>query len=126
MARLAEGSMRSTGPGLFLAALLGAFAAAGTASAQYETSTVPQHPRPVPDRWFIIHAGALLADANQPPQHNVSIIVKNDKIQAIRPGFVEPKDVATAPPATVQVVDLSTKFVMPGFIDAHVHTGGDG
>lgn len=44
-----------------------------------------------------------------------SIIVKNQKIDALSPD--------TLSPAGGQVIDVSGKYVLPGFIDAHTHMG---
>jgi imidazolonepropionase-like amidohydrolase len=62
---------------------------------------------------IVIHAGTLLDGVTEAPRRHVSIIVHDEKIAAIEPGFVTPSGAA--------VVDLSTATVMPGFIDCHVH-----
>jgi imidazolonepropionase-like amidohydrolase len=62
---------------------------------------------------IVIHAGTLLDGVTEVPRRHVSIIVHDEKIAAIEPGFVTPSGAA--------VVDLSTATVMPGFIDCHVH-----
>jgi imidazolonepropionase-like amidohydrolase len=104
-----------------LLALL-AFTSSG-ALAQTAPAVLAPAPLHTPDRWTVIHAGTLMADADKPIAHNVSIVVKNGKIDSIRPGMIGPGDVAGAAPGSVMVVDLSTKFVMAGLIDAHVHIG---
>src|SRR5262249_4292951 len=43
----------------------------------------------------------------------VSILIHDDKITGVEPGFVSP--------AGAEVIDLSTSTVMPGFIDCHIH-----
>ncbi len=59
-----------------------------------------------------IHAGRLLADpANGRVETNKTIVVEGGKIAAIRDGFV----------GEGRIVDLRDQFVMPGFIDSHVH-----
>jgi imidazolonepropionase-like amidohydrolase len=59
-----------------------------------------------------IHAGRLLADpATGRVETNKTIVVEGGKIAAIRDGFV----------GEGKVVDLRNQFVMPGFIDSHVH-----
>jgi len=67
-----------------------------------------------PEGTTIIHAGALLAVPGTAPQLEQSIIVRNGLIVEIRPGYLEGGK-------TDRVIDLSGKFVMPGFIDLHVH-----
>lgn len=63
---------------------------------------------------LVIHAGTLLDGRSDTPRRHVSILVHDDKIAAVRDGFVP------APPGA-EVVDLSRATVMPGFIDCHVH-----
>ena len=59
-----------------------------------------------------IHAGRLLADpASGRVETNKTIVVEGGKIAAIRDGFV----------GEGRIVDLRDQFVMPGFIDSHVH-----
>lgn len=63
---------------------------------------------------LVIHAGRLIDGTGAAPQTKVSILVHDDRIVAVKPGFV-----AAAPGATL--VDLSAKTVLPGLIDTHVH-----
>src|SRR5277367_2905726 len=58
---------------------------------------------------LVIHAGTLLDGIVDLPRHQVSIVVRDDKVLAIEAGFVSP--------AGVEVIDLSNAVVMPGFID---------
>ena len=65
----------------------------------------------------VIHAGTLIAaPGEERPRREVSILVRGERIEAIEDGFVTPDGAA--------IVDLSDDFVMPGFIDAHVHITG--
>ncbi len=62
----------------------------------------------------IIHAGHLIAaPGEERVRQEVSIIVRGDEIVGIEDGFIEAVD--------ADLVDLSDQWVMPGFIDAHVH-----
>ena len=61
----------------------------------------------------VIYAGTLLDGVSAAPQYQVSILVHDDRITAIAPGFKAP--------AGAEVIDLSSQTVMPGFIDCHVH-----
>lgn len=61
----------------------------------------------------VIHAGWLLAVPGEAPLTQQSILVRGERIEAVEAGFVTP-DGAT-------IIDLSDDYVMPGFIDSHVH-----
>ena len=65
----------------------------------------------------VIHAGALLADAREAPKRQQSLLIEDGRIKSIEAGFVDPPPGAT-------VIDLADKFVLPGFIDCHVHLTG--
>jgi imidazolonepropionase-like amidohydrolase len=60
-----------------------------------------------------IHAGTLIDGVSAQPVHQVTILVHDDQITAIQPGFTNP--------AGAEVIDLSAATLMPGFIDCHVH-----
>jgi imidazolonepropionase-like amidohydrolase len=66
----------------------------------------------------IIHAGQLIADASKPPMGPSTITVVDDRISGIAEGHVPP-------PAGASLIDLSSKTVLPGLIDTHVHLTGD-
>lgn len=62
----------------------------------------------------IIHAGTLIAaPGDERARTNASIIVENGRIAAVEDGFVT-RDGA-------DIIDLSDRWVLPGFIDSHVH-----
>ena len=62
-----------------------------------------------------IHCGKLIDTKNGKVLTNKTIIVSSKLIKSIEDGFVTPTD------ATVKVIDLKSKTVMPGWIDMHVH-----
>lgn len=70
----------------------------------------------------IIHAGTLLAIPGKAPLKQQSLIVRDGVIVEIRGGYVAASDFAAE--SEVRVIDLSNQFVMPGFIDLHVHLSG--
>jgi imidazolonepropionase-like amidohydrolase len=78
---------------LAIAALLGS----GTATAQN----------------YAIQAGRLIVDASRPARGLSTVIIENGRIARIEDG-------ATAP-AGATVVDMRSRTVLPGLIDAHVH-----
>ena len=83
---------------------LALMAATGLAQAQDASDEAPL---------TVIHAGWLLAIPGEAPLEDQSILVRGDRIESVEAGFVSP-DGAT-------IVDLSDDYVMPGFIDSHVH-----
>ena len=61
----------------------------------------------------VIYAGTLIDGVSKTPRSNVSIIIEGDRIAAIEDGFIERDD--------AELIDLSDRTVMPGFMDMHVH-----
>lgn len=66
----------------------------------------------------LIHAGRVITDPASPTLGATSITVTDGKITAIEAGL-------KPAPTGVTLIDLSTKTVLPGLIDAHVHLTGD-
>ena len=67
---------------------------------------------------LVIRAGRLITDAALPARGPSSIVVTDGKIVAIGAADM-------AAPTGARVIDLSTKTIMPGLIDAHVHLTQD-
>ncbi|MBR0553009.1 amidohydrolase family protein [Sphingomonadaceae bacterium LXI357] len=65
---------------------------------------------------YVIHAGRLIDGTTATPRERVSILVHDDRIASVTPGFTTPEG--------AEVIDLSDKTVLPGLIDAHVHITG--
>ena len=89
------------------------FKSALTALALVATASVAQAQPGSGDTLTVIHAGWLLAIPGEAPLTQQSILVRGERIEAVEAGFVTP-DGAT-------IIDLSDDYVMPGFIDSHVH-----
>lgn len=61
----------------------------------------------------VIHAGTLIDGVSPAPRNRASIVIRDERILAVEPGFVTP--------AGAEVIDLADKTVLPGFIDLHDH-----
>ncbi len=66
---------------------------------------------------IVIHAGELLAIAGQKPKSQQSVIIEDERIVAVRDGYVGADTIEGG----ARVIDLTDKFVLPGLIDSHVH-----
>lgn len=75
-----------------------------------------------PPAFSIIHAGELLAVPGKPPISKATIVVANASIKEVRDGYLDAAALGL-PPGT-PVIELKHRFVMPGFIDLHVHLSG--
>jgi imidazolonepropionase-like amidohydrolase len=64
---------------------------------------------------IVIHAGRLIDGAGGAPRTQVSILIKDDRITSVQPGFITPPG--------AEVIDLSKATVLPGLIDVHKHMG---
>ncbi len=65
----------------------------------------------------VIHAGQLLKIPGQKPLSKQTIVIKDNKITAIKSGFVSISKIDKE----AKLIDLSKSFVMPGLMDMHVH-----
>lgn len=70
----------------------------------------------------IIHAGKLLATPGEAVQNQRSVVVVDGKVREIREGYITAQSAGLS---GVPVIDLRNHFVMPGFMDLHVHLSGD-
>jgi imidazolonepropionase-like amidohydrolase len=66
----------------------------------------------------IVHAGRLITDASRPSAGPSTITISDGRITAVAPGL-------NPPPAGARLIDLSSKTVLPGLIDTHVHLSGE-
>jgi imidazolonepropionase-like amidohydrolase len=63
---------------------------------------------------IVIHAGHLIDGVTKEERAQVSILIHDDRIVSVQPGFV-------AAPEGGEVIDLSNATVLPGLIDCHDH-----
>jgi imidazolonepropionase-like amidohydrolase len=73
------------------------------------------------DRYTLLHAGVVLAVPGRAPEREMTIVVKNDRILAVERGYRDATAAGLPAGATVELVDLRDRFVLPGLMDAHVH-----
>src|SRR5271163_2527203 len=66
-----------------------------------------------PPKRIAIRAGRLIDGKSDTVALNALILIEGDKIVSVTVGG--------APPAGVEVIDLSQSTVLPGFIDTHTH-----
>ena len=69
----------------------------------------------------VIHAGELLAIPGEKPQQKQTIVIENGKVLSVSAGFLPIARFGE----DAQLIDLSTRFVMPGLMDMHVHLQGE-
>lgn len=78
------------------------------------------HPYIAGPETIIIHAGSLLDVPGNPAKQRQTLVVKGGKIESIQAGFIEKSEIDGHDSDEV-IIDLRDQFVMPGFIDLHVH-----
>jgi len=66
----------------------------------------------------LVHCGTLIDGKSNDAQSQVTIVIEGNKISGIEKGFSKPS-------SSDKLIDLSSKTVMPGFIDMHVHLEGE-
>ena len=66
-----------------------------------------------PAKDVVIHAGRLMDGVEKTERARVSILIHDDRITGVQPGFVTPDG--------AEVIDLSNATVLPGLIDCHDH-----
>jgi imidazolonepropionase-like amidohydrolase len=71
--------------------------------------------------YSLIHNGTLIDGTGNSPVHNAAILIKNNKIEA-----VGSEDSITLPPAKIRRIDARGGYLLPGFIDSHVHLMANG
>lgn len=71
--------------------------------------------------WDIIHAGKLLAVPGKKVTQSQSVVLKDGKVFSIKSGYIDKGDLPFEQGDSLEIHDLKQQFVMPGFIDGHVH-----
>lgn len=69
---------------------------------------------PAPAETTVIYAGRLIVDASKSPLGPSTILIRNGKIASVTLGRMPA-------PAEAKIIDLASKTVLPGLVDAHVH-----
>ncbi|MBB4658934.1 metal-dependent hydrolase family protein [Parvularcula dongshanensis] len=69
----------------------------------------------------LVQAGTLLAVPGEEPLHDVTIVVRGDRIERVAQGYLSEAGATAEASDDVVVHDLKAMTVMPGLIDGHVH-----
>jgi imidazolonepropionase-like amidohydrolase len=80
-------------------------------------------PAPEASSVQLIHAGRLLDRPGRPARGPSTLVVREGRIVVVHDGLQSAS--ALALPADTVVIDLSSRFVLPGLIDSHVHLDSD-
>ena len=76
---------------------------------------------PEPDQYILIHAGTLLAIPGEKPAANMTVVIKNDRIERITSGYLTKDNAGVPAGSMLEIIDLSDRFILPGLMDAHTH-----
>ena len=71
--------------------------------------------------WDILHAGKLLAVPGESVTESQSVVLKDGKVFSIEDGYIDGSALQIEEGDSLDVHNLKQQFVLPGFIDGHVH-----
>ena len=71
--------------------------------------------------YFLIHNGTLIDGTGKPPVSDAAILIRDDVIE-----YVGPEDPLKLPGVKIRKVDADGGFLLPGFIDSHLHLMANG
>lgn len=71
--------------------------------------------------YFLIHNGTLIDGTGKPPVSDAAILIRDDVIE-----YVGPEDSLKLPGVKIRKVDADGVFLLPGFIDSHLHLMANG
>jgi imidazolonepropionase-like amidohydrolase len=105
--------------------------AASPAASEDDPDPTPAPPRKAgeglgPYKTLVIRGAILIDGTGAPPGGPVDIVIENDRIKEIKsagtPGI--PMKADREPKNADHEIDATGKYVLPGFVDLHVHAGG--
>lgn len=67
------------------------------------------------EKVLVVRGGTLIDGTGRPPLDNAVIVIRDGRFAAVG------RDGEVAVPAGADVIDVSGKTVLPGFIDGHAH-----
>jgi len=71
--------------------------------------------------YFLIHNGTLIDGTGKPPVSDAAILIRDDVIE-----YVGPEDSLKLSGVKIRKVDADGGFLLPGFIDSHLHLMANG
>lgn len=71
--------------------------------------------------YFLIHNGTLIDGTGKPPVSDAAILIRDDVIE-----YVGPEDSLKLSGVKIRKVDADGVFLLPGFIDSHLHLMANG
>jgi imidazolonepropionase-like amidohydrolase len=85
-------------------------------------AATPAVPQAQPSRTVLVQAGQLLDRPGHPARGPSTIVIRDGRVVEVRSGHAG-ADLAEF--AGAEVIDLRSRFVLPGLIDSHVHLTSD-